>query len=209
MRWAQGLFTGWDRMAKAVGRPRGFDAEAAVREAKAIFWRQGFHATSLATLAAAIGVHKPSLYAAYGDKRDLYLAAYDAYQSDAAKLVAGALCRTGFREALTTFFTADIDLFLADDARGCFMLATALPLAPNDEGVADRVRNALTGLHQALARRVDQARLDDELSPTIEPATATDVIVSTHVALANRARSGEARSALEMTARRVIDLVCR
>lgn len=196
-------------MGNVVGRPRGFDVERAVRKAQDVFWRQGFDATSLSTLAAAIGVHKPSLYAAYGDKRDLYLAAYDAYHRDAGKLVANALGRSGFQEALTAFFAADVELFLADDGRGCFMLATAVPLAQGDDQIAGRVRDALGALRQAITVRVQQASCDGELSEVVEPATATDLMMSTHIALANRARSGEAKAAMEETVRRLIDLLCQ
>lgn len=194
---------------KALGRPRGFDVEEAVRKAQELFWRQGFEATSLGTLASLIGVHKPSLYAAYGDKRALYLAAYDAYQRDAGKLVASALGRNGFRDALTAFFAADIELFVADDGRGCFMFATAVPLAQSDPHIAARVRDALGALLQAITVRVEQASHDGELTGAVDTATATDVIVATHIALANRARCGESRAALERTAKRVIDLLAR
>lgn len=174
-----------------------------------MFWRHGFDGTSLATLAAEIGVHKPSLYAAYGDKRALYLAAYEAYQRDAGKLVAYALGRPAFRDALQAFFAADLDLFLAENGRGCFMLATAVPLASGDEDLAVRVRAALDALHRALVGRAEQAQREGDLSEAVEPSTAADVLMSTHVALANRARSGVERACLEETVKRVIILVCR
>lgn len=156
-----------------------------------------------------MGVHKPSLYAAYGDKRDLYIAAYDAYQQEAGALVAQALGCERLRDALSAFFAADLDLFLADQGRGCFMLATAVPLAPGDDDMAARVRRALDGLQGALVRRLERARDDGDLSDSMELATALDVVMSTHIALANRARSGSDRVPLQQTADRVIDLVCR
>lgn len=208
MERAQWLFTGQDRMVKSLGRPRGFDVADAIGKAQDLFWQRGFEATSLATLAAAIGVHKPSLYAAYGDKRDLYLAAYDAYQQDAEKLVVDAFGRSAFRDALIAFFAADIDLFMAGDGRGCFMLATAVPLAQGDEQIGSRVRAALAALRQAVEVRVRQAGRDGHLAK-MDVATATDLIMSTHIALATRARSGEPRAPLEQTAARLIAMLCR
>lgn len=192
----------------ALGRPRGFDLDIAIQRARDVFWRNGFDATSLATLAAVIGVHKPSLYAAYGDKRELYLAAYNAYQNDAGQLVASALGLPQFREALSAFFAADLDLFLADDGRGCFMFATAIPLAPNDADIAERARKSIKALSTAIAERVAQADRARELSQAILPAAASDIILSTHIALANRARSGEGRAPLEQTTKLVIDMIC-
>ena len=191
-----------------LGRPRGFDLDTAIQRARDVFWRNGFDATSLATLAAVIGVHKPSLYAAYGDKRKLYLAAYNAYQSDSGQLVASALGRPQFREALSAFFAADLDLFLAEDGRGCFMFATAVPLAPNDSDIAERARKSIKALSMAIVDRVAQADRARELSQAILPAAASDIILSTHIALASRARSGEGRGPLELTAKLVIDLIC-
>lgn len=194
---------------RTPGRPRVFDLDGAIGQAQAVFWRHGFDGTSLAMLAAEIGVHKPSLYAAFGDKRALYLAAYEAYQRDAGKLVAHALERPALRDALTAFFAADLDLFLAEAGRGCFMLATAVPLASGDEDLAVRVRAALDALHGALVGRVEQARREGDLCEVVEPSTAVDVLFSTHLALANRARSGVERARLEETVERVITLVCR
>lgn len=190
-----------------VGRPRIFDLEAAVRTAQAEFWRHGFEATSLATLAEAIGVHKPSLYAAYGDKRAIYLRAFEAYQRDAAVLVTTALSKPRLRDALATFFASDLDLFTAESGAGCFMLATALPLAGTDPQIANRVRTALTNLRSAVVERLVQADRA-ELAPQIEIETAADLFLSTHIALANRARSGEARDTLDQSARRLIDVIC-
>ena len=195
-------------MPAAVGRPRIFDIEAAIRTAQAVFWRHGYEATSLAALAEAIGVHKPSLYAAYGDKRAIYLEAYDAYQRDAGRLVAAALGKLRLRDALTTFFASDLDLFTADRGVGCFMLATALPLAGTDPEIANRVRTALASLRSAVVGRLEQADEQRELAAHLQIETAADLVLSTHIALANRARSGEPREALNKSVQRVIDVIC-
>jgi TetR/AcrR family transcriptional regulator, copper-responsive repressor len=195
-------------MASPVGRPRIFDVQAAIRTAQAIFWRNGYEATSLAALAEAIGVHKPSLYAAYGDKRALYLQAYDAYQRDAAMLVASALSAPRLRDALTTFFASDLDLFTGETGVGCFMLTTALPLAGTDPEIADRVRAALAGLRSAVVERLKIAETQGEMAAQMQIETAADLFLSTHIALANRARSGEVRETLQESAQRLIDVIC-
>lgn len=195
-------------MAVSVGRPRIFDLEDAVRTAKLVFWRHGYEATSLAALAEAIGVHKPSLYAAYGDKRAIYLEALDAYQRDAGNLVGRALGKPRLRDALTTFFASDLDLFTAESGLGCFMLATALPLAGTDSGIATRVRNALAGLRSTIVGRLELAATQGEIADRLDIDTAADLLQSTHIALANRARSGESRDALAQSASRVVDVIC-
>ena len=61
------------------GRPRSFDPNTALDRALEVFWRHGFQAASLAELTAAMGLSKPSLYAAFGDKESLYLKALERY----------------------------------------------------------------------------------------------------------------------------------
>src|SRR5580700_11977719 len=62
------------------GRPRQYDPERALANAAEVFWKYGYAATSLDDLAAATGMNRPSLYAAFGDKRDLYLKTLERYQ---------------------------------------------------------------------------------------------------------------------------------
>jgi TetR/AcrR family transcriptional regulator, copper-responsive repressor len=64
---------------RARGRPRGFDQEAALERAMKVFWRHGYEATSISELTRAMGINPPSLYAAFGDKERLFLAAVERY----------------------------------------------------------------------------------------------------------------------------------
>jgi AcrR family transcriptional regulator len=64
---------------KGRGRPRSFDRDAALERAMQLFWRQGYEATSLHDLTAAMGINPPSLYAAFGDKEHLFMEAVERY----------------------------------------------------------------------------------------------------------------------------------
>src|SRR5690242_21316 len=66
------------------GRPRGYEPDVALAKALDLFRRDGFAATSLDDLSAATGMNRPSLYGAFGDKRDLYIKSYQRYR-DAAR----------------------------------------------------------------------------------------------------------------------------
>src|SRR5918993_4135780 len=65
------------------GRPRAYEPDVALTRAMEVFWRDGFAATSLDTISAATGMNRPSLYAAFGDKRDIYVKAYERYRERA------------------------------------------------------------------------------------------------------------------------------
>src|SRR6266496_2756043 len=70
--------------AKRRGRPRTYQPEIALGKALDLFRKGGFAATSLDDLSAATGMNRPSLYGAFGDKRELYIKAYQRYRADAA-----------------------------------------------------------------------------------------------------------------------------
>jgi len=71
---------------KPLGRPRSFDRDAALERAMRVFWRQGYDATSVSDLTHAMGINPPSLYAAFGDKERLYLAAVERYHRSRVEL---------------------------------------------------------------------------------------------------------------------------
>src|SRR6185369_10477201 len=68
---------------KRRGRPRAYEPEVALARALDVFWREGFAATSLDDLSAATGMNRPSLYGAFGDKRELYIKSYESYRDRA------------------------------------------------------------------------------------------------------------------------------
>src|SRR3954462_9319877 len=68
---------------KRRGRPRAYQPDVALGKALDLFRRDGFAATSLDDLSAATGMNRPSLYGAFGDKRELYIKSYQRYRDDA------------------------------------------------------------------------------------------------------------------------------
>lgn len=195
-------------MTPTRGRPRSFDPEKAITAAQAVFWKHGYEATSLNQLAEAVGLHKPSLYAAFGDKKALYLKALDLYVEGAQELLQKALDTPTLRGALTAFFKTDIELFMADRGRGCFLLSTAVPIAGMVEEVAERVAATRKNVGGALTRRLQQAQEAGELPADRDLFPLASLLASTHIALALRARSGEDEDALWATAQAAIDMVC-
>src|SRR3954469_23861908 len=73
---------------KRRGRPRAYQPDVALGKALDLFRRDGFAATSLDDLSAATGMNRPSLYGAFGDKRELYIKSYQRYREDARAAMA-------------------------------------------------------------------------------------------------------------------------
>ena len=122
-----------------IGRPRGFDRDAALEAAMLLFWRKGFAATSMSDLCDAMGISSPSLYAAFGSKEALYLEAVEYYARTIGppiwdKLAEGATARAGI-ENLLIAWTESLPKSRATPA-GCMALLAAV----GDEWPATIVR---------------------------------------------------------------------
>src|ERR1700734_641871 len=108
--------------ARRRGRPRQYDPERALANAAEAFWKHGYAATSLDDLVAATGMNRPSLYAAFGDKGDLYLKTLQRYQRKSrTKTIELLADRPLLRVFLTRFYDGALEIYRAgdEDARGC------------------------------------------------------------------------------------------
>jgi TetR/AcrR family transcriptional regulator, transcriptional repressor for nem operon len=113
------------------GRPRGFDAAAALRVAVDLFWQQGYEVTSLEALSEAMGLSRSSFYACFGSKHALLMAAVQLYADDryaslTERIAASADPREAVRAMLAVI--ADVD----GGTRGCLFVNAVAELAPGD-----------------------------------------------------------------------------
>src|ERR1700726_848294 len=120
---------------KRRGRPRAYQPEIALGKALDLFRKDGFAATSLDDLSAATGMNRPSLYGAFGDKRELFIKSYRRYRED-ARVAMGDVFRVELpiRKRLERIYAVALDIYLSGESpRGCFTVMTAA-----SEAVADR-----------------------------------------------------------------------
>src|SRR5271154_5658350 len=89
---------------KKMGRPIGFDKEAALDAAMRAFWERGYEGTSIADLTEVMGLNPPSIYAAFGDKKTLFELAAKRYAEGPAQYQARALGEPTLREAIPALF---------------------------------------------------------------------------------------------------------
>lgn len=123
---------------KAPGRPVEYDRERSLNAALAVFWRMGYEAASLADLCEAMSMSKSTLYAVFGDKRQLFLSAIRAYSDDLL-----AELRKGYElSAAPLEFIEQILRSVAREAgprgerRGCLVMNSATEFAQSDRDVA-------------------------------------------------------------------------
>jgi TetR/AcrR family transcriptional regulator, copper-responsive repressor len=192
------------------GRPPAYDRDAVVERAQLVFWREGATGASLDALGEATGLHKPSLYAAFGGKRGLYVAALDAYIERGAPDVQEALARAPLRDALEAFFEADLDVFCGPEGRrGCFLIGTAIEAAAEDAGVRARVEAVFAGLRRTLRARIERAAAEGDLGGDADVEAVTEIVCATHVTLAVEARAGAAKAELRKRFRPILDFLGR
>src|SRR5579862_3540615 len=124
-----------DAELKRRGRPRAYDPQAALVRATDTFWRTGYAGTSLDEISAATGMNRPSLYAAFGDKRTLYLEALAHYWELTFTSMREALAEDlPLEEALMRVYDGALSIYFSGDGlpRGCFVIGTAVTEAVED-----------------------------------------------------------------------------
>jgi TetR/AcrR family transcriptional repressor of nem operon len=164
-----------------MARVREFDTEAAVAAAMSTFRQKGFDGTSIQDLVEATGVGRGSLYAAFGSKEGLYLAAVDRYREDyALPLVELLRCGAPARELIREVLVSVVDEIVRDGSRqACLIVAAATERMHRDPQVAQRVRATTDSLEDALAGLITDGQASGQLSPTIDPIDAARFMVMT------------------------------
>lgn len=193
------------------GRPRAYDADTALAQAMSAFWQFGYSATSLEQLSDATDMNRPSMYAAFGDKRALYLKTLDRYTERSKEGIATALdSELSFAEGLQRFYDYALASYLpsGDPARGCYLIGTAVTEAVADEEVRTRLASALREFERMVEARIRQARDDGEIETAADPQALAMITLAVLYTLAIRSRAGEPRAVLRSVVATAIDLIC-
>lgn len=182
-------------MSSERGRPRAFDEEQALESALRVFWKHGYQGAALSELTDAMGLSKPSLYAAFGDKEALYLKALERYRDHHLAGPMQALEGPGSgRDAVQAYLRAMARLF-ADRSQpgGCFIANgiadTEGPTTP--QAVQQALHGALRAAEQGMHRRIGQAIEAGEVPPETSAADLAVLYLAVLTGLAVLAKSGE------------------
>lgn len=183
------------------GRPRSFDTDAALDAAVLVFWEKGYDGTSLTDLTSAMGINRPSLYATYGNKRDLFIRAIDRYATTHGSRAFSALqLEPDNRLAVQRFFEASIDCALADGTpRGCLINTVATDAAGTDAELRSKLSRMFERTDAALARRMAASQSSHE-SSNHDPEQLALMAHSVTHSIMTRARAGASREDLTAVA---------
>ena len=197
---------------KRRGRPRAYQPDVALGKALDLFRRGGFAATSLDDLSAATGMNRPSLYGAFGDKRELYIKSYQRYRSDARAAMTDIFRdELPIRDRLQRIYAVALDIYLSGDAgpRGCFTVMTAASEAVSDPQIRALVLEGFSELDKMFATCFRVAKEKGELPEAADPAILAHLASATLHTIAIRARAQVPRKQLEAIVRGAIDLMVR
>jgi len=195
--------------ARRRGRPRAYDPDTALARAADTFWQNGYDGTSLDDLAAATGMNRPSLYAAFGDKRDLYLKTLTRYRDGARATTLSLLADDPpLRVFLERFYRAALDLYFASGARGCYSIGTAATQARVDPKVRAFLADSIRDTDTFLAKQIRAARARGEVARNADPAALAQLATATLHTLAVRARAAVPRKELNALFAMTIDTIC-
>ncbi|MGY4497774.1 AcrR family transcriptional regulator [Bradyrhizobium sp. GM24.11] len=195
---------------KRRGRPRAYEPEIALGKALDLFRKQGFAATSLDDLSEATGMNRPSLYGAFGDKRELYIKSYQRYREDArASMVEIFRQEMPVRQRLERIFASALNIYLSGETgpRGCFTVVTAASEAVGDPEIRAMVIDGLTELDKAFTNCFRRAREKGELAESADPATLAQLASATVHSIAIRSRARVSRKDLEAIVKGAIDVM--
>jgi AcrR family transcriptional regulator len=196
---------------KRRGRPRAYEPEIALGKALDLFRKDGFAATSLDDLSAATGMNRPSLYGAFGDKRELYIKSYARYRADArAAMIEIFRGEVPVRERLTRIYAAALDIYLSGESgpRGCFTVMTAASEAVADPEIRAMVLEGFSELDKAFASCFRRAKEKGELPPSADPVVLAQLASATIHTIAIRSRAGVPRKELETIVKGAIAVMC-
>jgi AcrR family transcriptional regulator len=199
------------KLVRARGRPRAYDPDTALTGALNAFWHQGYSGTSLDVLSDATDMNRPSMYAAFGDKRALYLQTLDRYTAEANKAIERALDRGhSLSEGLRRFYDNALSMYFESggEPRGCYLIGTATTEAGADSEVGAKLLESLRGFERALEARIRDAKTAGELDAAADPAALAMIASSVLHSIAVRSRAGDSRAALKALSETAIQLIC-
>ncbi len=163
-----------------VGRPREFDVEEALDAAMEAFWAKGYEATSLMDLVSATGLHKGSLYKAFGDKHSLFIQALKRYVQSMRRaknetLAAAKSPLDGIRAVMHAMVE-----FLDDSPSpmGCLAINSLIELAPHDSEVKAIMLDHIDRMRSSLCKVVIEAQAAGQMSKSRPPELITAMLMT-------------------------------
>ena len=183
------------------GRPRAFDADVALERAMHVFWAKGYEGASLSDLTRAMRINRPSLYAAFGNKEQLFRKVLDRYVDGPLAYFGKALAAPKARDVIEQIFFGAARM--AGDPRlpaGCLMVQGALAVGKAAGSARKEAAGRRAGSEVALRRRLQGAKREGDLPKDADPAELAHYVMTVVRGMAVQSAGGASRAQLRRVA---------
>lgn len=148
----------------SIGRPRAFDEETVLDLAAEVFWRHGYEGASLSALTSAMGINRPSLYATFGSKEQLFQRAFARYHETQVARARAALEQPTAYAAIEAFLRSSAHgLTATDHPAGCLSIQGGLACSPENARVSEILAAGRAATETALEERLSRAAKEGDL----------------------------------------------
>jgi len=182
---------------KSRGRPRVFDMDEALDKALKIFWKRGYEGASLAELIDELSINKPSLYAAFGNKEELFLKALSRYASGPVAFINEVVKEpTSYKVAESFLYKAAEFLTDPTHPQGCMIVQGALSTGDSAELIKNILIKYRSSYENLLTERFDQAKSDGDLPDWVNANDLAKYLATIHQGMSVQATSGATKQQL-------------
>ncbi|HVJ00203.1 MAG TPA: TetR/AcrR family transcriptional regulator [Sphingomonas sp.] len=180
------------------GRPREFDVDDALAAALRVFWSKGYEGASLTDLTEAMGITRPSLYAAFGNKESLFKKALDLYEQEKLAYTRRALEAPTVKGVVERMLRGALENQCSDcEPKGCLGVISSIACGEGAEAIREHVIARRASSRQALVDRFERGKAEGDLPPDTDIAGLTSYLFAVFQGMAVQAGAGASRADLE------------
>ncbi len=180
------------------GRPREFDMDDALAAALRVFWSKGYEGASMAELTEAMGITKPSLYAAFGNKESLFRKSLDLYECEKMAYVGEALAKPTARGVAAHMLNGSMENQTSScEPRGCLGVISSVACGAEAESIRGEVLERSKVAKRALIERMERAKAEGDLPAHVDVEGLTGFLYAIMQGMAVQAGAGATRADLE------------
>ncbi len=182
---------------KRRGRPRVFDMDAALDKVLEVFWKRGYEGASIAELTETLGINKPSLYAAFGNKEELFKKALSRYVAGPVAFIQEAINQPTAYEVAQSFLIQAAEFFTdMKHPKGCLIVQAALSESADSLMVKDLLTQYRYSYEHQLARRFEKAKKEGDLPADANAETLAKFLSTLHQGMSVQVTSGASKREL-------------
>jgi AcrR family transcriptional regulator len=188
-----------EAIAAVRGRPREFCVDHALTEALRVFWQKGYEATSLTDLTEAMGITRPSLYAAFGNKESLFRKALDLYEREKLAYIGQALEQPTARKVAEFMMRGAVANATGGDGgpHGCLRVTASVACGDGAESIRCEIMERTKAGKDSLVARFERAKAEGDLPAHVDAEGLTRVLIAYLQGISVQANMGEPREELD------------